>query len=224
MIIVHGRRNSSNVQRVLWALAELGVTYDRRTVGGSFGGGGAPEYQAMNPTGMVPTLQDGDLTIWESEAILRYLAASYGAGSLWPEAPRDRALADQWLAWTASTLVPAFSKVFHNTVRLPRAEQDFAALAPDIAKLNAVMTFLDAGLRRGPDYLGGAAFSYGDIPAAILVYRYLGLEIERPDLPSLMAWWEQIKARPACQAHVMLPFGTCHEEWAAHERALHAAS
>lgn len=224
MIIVHGRRNSSNVQRVVWALVELGLPYERRTVGGSFGGGDSPEYRAMNPTEMVPTLQDGDLTLWESDAILRYLAATYGAGSLWPQTPRDRALADQWLAWTASTLVPAFGKVFHNTVRLPRAEQDFVALAPDIAKLNAAMTFLDAGLCDGPDYVGGAAFSYGDIPPVILVYRYLGLQIERPDLPHLSAWWERIKARPAFQEHVMLPFGTCHEEWEAHERALHAES
>lgn len=228
MITLYGRRNSSNVQRAVWALEELGVGYRRETVGGSFGGTDGPDYRAMNPTGKVPTLLDETggrrVVIWESEAILRYLAARYGAGTLWPSAPEDRALGDQWLAWTASTLVPAFSVVFHGTVRTPRAEQDMAALTPAIERLVEVMRFLDAGMARAGSgaWLGGTAFSIADIPAAIIRYRTRALPFAQPDTPALDAWYARIAERPPFRAHVTLPMGTCAEEWLEHEQALHA--
>lgn len=220
MIELYGRRSSSNVQRVIWALEEMGVPYARHTIGGSFGGGEAADYRAMNPTGLIPTLKDDDRVIWESEAILRYVAARYGAGGLWPEAAADRALGDQWLAWTAAVLAPAFGAVFFKTIRAPKAAHDLAALGPQIDALCAAMRVLDVGLSDGRAHIGGVRFSYADIPIGIISYRYGLLPIERPDLPHLAGWYARIAARPAFQAHVALPIGTCFEEWLAHEQAL----
>lgn len=223
MITLYGRRNSSNVQRVIWALAELGVAHERLNVGGSFGGVDTAEYKARNPTGMVPTLQDGDLAIWESEAILRYLAAKYGEGSLWPARPEDRARGDRWLAWTNTVMAPAFSAVFFKTIRCPRAEQDLPALQPQMDRLNEAMAFFDRVLAGEPGHLAGEAFSYADIPPAILTYRYKNLPMTRPDLPALDAWYDRVSARPAFQEHVALPMGTCLEEWFEQEKALACA-
>ncbi len=220
MITVLGRRNSSNVQRVLWTLQELGLEYENHTVGGSFGHADPEAYRALNPTGMVPTLQDGALTLWESEAIMRYLAARYGAGGpLWPEDPAARAPADAWLSWIATTLGPSFMAVFQRTIRVKRAEQDPAALAPLAEALGERFLMLDAGLGRTP-FLSGEAFGLADIPAAILAYRYGALPISRPATPNLDAWYAGVAERPAFKPTVALPIGSCLEEWLEHERAI----
>nr|WP_295885848.1 glutathione S-transferase [uncultured Devosia sp.] len=114
-----GRASSANVQKVLWALGELGLAYEHRLVGGPHGGLDDPHYRAMNPNGLVPTLQDGDLVLWESHAILRYLAATYGADMLWRDDVRERAIVDQWTDWTATTFQPAWISVFWLFVRTP---------------------------------------------------------------------------------------------------------
>ncbi|MEO1329904.1 MAG: glutathione S-transferase family protein [Pseudomonadota bacterium] len=220
MIKVYGRLSSSNVQRVLWLASELGLEVERETVGGTFGGNDAPDYRAMNPTGRVPTLQDGETTIWESDAILRYLAATYGAGGpFWPETPAERATADSWLVWQAINLGPRMDAVFFRTVRKPRAEHDPDELAPHVARLAEPYRFIDAGLSRAP-FLSGDVFGLADIPAAIWTYRYLNLAIERPDLPNLAAWFERVSARPVFPKLVAQPFGSCLEEWLEHERAV----
>lgn len=229
MITLFGRKNSSNVQRAVWALEELGVAYERKTVGGSFGGTDTPDYRAMNPTGLVPALVDrtggGDITLWESEAIIRHLAVQYGEGKIWPSDAAGQARVNQWLAWAGSTLVPAFGPVFYGTVRSPRAAQDFAALAPAVERLFEAVRFLDAGLARNgaDDWLGGPAFSIADIPAGILMYRTKALPFDQPATPALDAWYARLTERPAFKAHVMLPMGSCAEEWLVHEKALHAS-
>lgn len=222
MITLYGRKNSSNVQRVIWTLEEIGVDYRRVTVGGSFGGTDEPSYRAMNPAGLVPTLRDGDLVVWESAAIMLYLAARFGAGGLWPTDPAARAKADQWLIWCETTLRPAFGDVFYRTARAPRASQDRAALAPFEATLVETLRVLDRDLEDGRPFLGGAAFTYGDIPIGILTYRAYETLSATPDLPRLSAWYERLQARPAFRTHVMTPLGSCAEEWLENERALHA--
>ena len=122
-ITLWGRISSANVQKVRWALAELGLAYEHIPVGGKYGGNREPAYLALNPNGLVPTLRDGDLVLWESHAILRYLAATYGAGSLWPESPSARAIVDQWTDWTATTFQPAWIGAFWQVVRTPNEQQ-----------------------------------------------------------------------------------------------------
>ena len=162
MITLYGRRNSSNVQRAVWALEEIGVAYERVTVGGSFGGTDTPAYRAMNPTGLVPTLVDttngADLTLWESEAIMRYLAARYGDRKIWPSDPLARALGDQWVAWSALTQQTSVGPLFYAAVRTGRAEKDAALIDALTEKANAVMTAFDRAIAGGPAHLGGEAF------------------------------------------------------------------
>lgn len=215
-ITLWGRRNSANVQKATWALGELGLEYRRERVGGSFGGTKTPEYLAMNPNGLVPTLQDGDFTLWESDAILRYLARTYGRGTLWPEDPAQAALADQWTTWTTSTLFPKLFPLFYAQAFTPKAEQDFSGLGDAAKALGATIEVLDAALE-GRAYLAGDDFTYGDIGPAIVARRVLMLPFGAPEAPNAARWLEGMRARPAYAAHVDFPLGFCREDWLENE-------
>lgn len=220
-LILWGRRNSSNVQKVVWALEALGLDYERRDVGGSFGGVADPDYQAMNPNGLVPTLQDGDLTLWESDAILRHLARTRGRGTLWPEDEATLAEADQWATWNSTTLWPSAAPVFFGTIRAPRAEQDFEALAPAAEKMRATLAILDAALE-GREHLVGDGRTFGEIGPAISARRILALPYGAPtreDAPNVARWLDALRARPVFRDHIDLPMGTCLEQWLELERA-----
>ena len=129
MLVVWGRKNSINVQKVMWCVGELGLAHERKDVGGPFGGLDTAEYGALNPNRRVPTIVDGDgTTIWESNAIVRYLAARYGSGSLWPEDASARARADLWLDWMQTTLLPNLAPVFLGLIRTPAEERDMAKI------------------------------------------------------------------------------------------------
>lgn len=135
MLTIWGRANSVNVQKVLWCCEELGLAYDRIDAGLQFGRNTEPDYLAMNPTGRVPTLVDGDFVLWESNAIIRYLAMQYGPTSkLYPAEPKVRASADRWLDWSLSTLQPAERPVFWGYIRTNPADRDMAQLAAAAAK------------------------------------------------------------------------------------------
>ena len=218
MIEVWGRRNSSNVMPVLWAVAESGVDFRRHDVGGSFGGLDTPEYRALNPNRLVPTLVDGDTVIWESTAIIRYLAAKYGAGGLWPTDPAERSLADRWLDWAKSTGNPPTMGLFIATVRTEPEERDAAAIARLSEATAKVWRFLDAHLAAQP-YLAGDHLTMGDLPLGALAHRYFHMDVERPDAPHVTAWYERLCARPAYAAHCMIDFGANPDEWLALERA-----
>jgi len=204
VIKIWGRVNSVNVQKVLWCCDELGLPYDRIDAGLQHGRNNEPEYLAMNPNGRVPTLEDGDFVLWESNSILRYLAMEYGAGhpDLYPAAPRVRASIDRWLDWTLSTLQPAERNVFWGMVRTPAAERDMAAIQKGADACGALWRMLDTHLA-GRQYAEGNAFSIADIVLGAYCRRYLDLDgIQRPDLPALRKWYEGIKQRPAFQRYV----------------------
>ena len=129
MIEIWGRRNSSNVIPVLWAVAETGEDYRRHDAGGSFGGLKTPDYRAMNPNGLVPTLVDDGFVLWESNAIIRYLAAKYCGDNLWDADPARRALADRWMEWAKSTGIPPTMGLFFATVRTEPEARNPAAIA-----------------------------------------------------------------------------------------------
>lgn len=195
-ITLYGRKTSVNVQKAVWVLEELRVPYSQIELGLNFGGVDTPEYLAMNPNGLVPTLKDGELTLWESHAIVRYLAASYGAGNLWPESPRMRALADQWTDWTAMRLQPAWGAVFTAVARTRPEARDRQAIARALDGVGPCFAILDTQLRKTP-YLAGERLTYGDIAAGALLYRWYTIDIERPPLAGVDAWYERLKARPA---------------------------
>jgi len=212
MIRVLGRRNSANVQKVMWTLGELKCEYQREDVGGSFG---YPEHYP-NPNAVVPTLRDNELTVWESGACVRYLAYHYGRGSLWPEDPTQLAEADMWMEWHRSDISNAFFPLFQMLVRgLPGTPEK---IAKHVTNCGKIFSQLDAQLE-GRDYIAGDALSMADIVNGAIAYRYMTLPIERPELPNMTAWYQRLTARPAYQKHVMIEYGQNLEEWNAHEKA-----
>ena len=206
MLTVWGRRNSFNAQKVLWLTGELALEHTHIDAGGSFGGLDAPDFVAMNPHQKVPVIRDGDTVLWESQAILRYLAARYGHGSFWHDDPARRALVEQWMDWSQTTLQPAFLVgVFWGFYRTPAAQRNTAAIEASLKRCNACMLQLERQLGEHK-FLLGDELSLADIPAGCNLYRYFNLDIERPDLPRVAAWYARLAERPAYREHVMLPF------------------
>lgn len=212
MLTIWGRRNSLNVQKVMWAVGEMGLAYDRKDVAGSFGDTNTDAYYQLNPNRRVPTIDDGGFILWESNACVRYLAAKYGAGNLWPADLQTRARADQWMDWLNTTLYPVLSVPFMALVRTPTGQRNQAAFDAGVANLGELYGILDENLARHP-YVAGEDFSMGDIPIGCATWRYYNLEIERPTLPHVEAWYHRLLTRSAYQKHVAFPFGSTPEEW-----------
>lgn len=204
MITVWGRKNSVNVQKVLWALAEVGQDFERKDVGGEFGGLDTSEYKALNPNSRIPTLVDGGLVIWESNAVTRYVAAKYGDGSLWPADAGVRALGDQWMDWVQTTLLASMLPVFWGLIRTPPEERDMKAITENAAKLVDCFGVLDKALA-GRAYVAGDDFTMGDIPVGAMCWRYSQLDIDHGSQPNLEAWHGRLQERPAFKEHIMLP-------------------
>jgi glutathione S-transferase len=204
MLKIWGRTNSINVQKVMWAVGELDLPHERIDVGGAFGGLDSDSYGAINANRRIPTIEDGGVVVWESNACVRYLAARYGAGSLWPEDPAVRAAADMWMDWQQTTLVVDMTTVFWGLVRTPEAERDYPAIEAAAGRLGALWRRLEAQLAGRP-FVAGERFSMGDIPVGAAFHRYHELAIERPQLPALEAWYGRLQERAPYRAHVMLP-------------------
>jgi glutathione S-transferase len=204
MLKLWGRINSINVQKVLWALAELGVGYERTDAGLQFGVVNEPSYRKMNPNGRVPTIEDDGLVLWESNAIVRSLAAKHGAGTLCPNDPKQRADADRWMDWATSTVAPAITPVFWGLIRTPVEKRDPKAIEEGIEKLGQVFQVLEQSLE-GRDHVAGKSFTMGDIPVGTFVYRWYALDVRRPKLPRVEDYYRRLQQRPAYRKHVMLP-------------------
>ena len=201
MLKVWGRKTSSNVQKVMWAIGDLKLAHERVDIGGTFGKNKEGPYLAMNPNGLVPTLEDGDVMIWESNSIVRYLAAKYGAGTLEPADLKTRALASQWMDWQLSVVGPAIFGAFWGLIRMPPEKRDHVAIVASQQKTTEAMKIFDAYLSRNA-YAAGENFSTGDIPVGIMVYRFRQLVPDRPSLPNLERWYAQIEKRPGFRDHV----------------------
>jgi glutathione S-transferase len=203
---IWGRANSVNVQKVLWCCRELDVAYERIDAGMQYGRNGDADYLAMNPNGRVPTLVDGDFALWESNAIMRYIALAHGQGStLYPANPRIRAGMERWLDWTLSTLQPVERPLFWGLVRTPPAERDMALMQQAADTAAVQWRIIDRQLE-GRDYLEGQHLSLADIAVGAYARRWLGVEgVSKPKLPNLQRWFELISARPGFQEFVAPP-------------------
>lgn len=201
-----GRKSSCNVQKVMWALYELGLPHDHIELGGKFGGMDDPAYLAMNPNGRVPTLKDGDLILWESDAIVRYLCAKYSAGDLWPEDPAERAVADQWMSWGTTYLLPDWIGLFWHLVRTPPEKHNEKMIAR--LRKGGVRQFklLDAHLE-GRAYMAGDRLTIADFPTGMTLYRWYEMEIERPETPHVDAYYARLKERQAYLDGICVPYG-----------------
>jgi len=204
MIRIWGRTSSSNVQKVMWTVGELGIAHERVDVGGEHGRLDTPEYGVLNPNRRIPTVEDGDVVVWESNAIVRYLAAKFGAGRLWPVDPGARAVADAWMDWQQTTLLDDMRIVFWGLVRTPPDRRDPERIAAATERLKELWGRLDRHLD-GRAFVAGDQLTMGDIPVGTLCYRYHALGIERAPLRRLEAWYERLTSRDAFRRHVMLP-------------------
>lgn len=204
-ITLWGRLNSINVQKAAWTLEEIGLAYGHIPLGGSFGGLDDAGYRALNPNARVPTLRDGDLVVWESHAIVRYLAAEYDAGGLWPTDPRERAMADQWTDWTATRFQSAWLAVFESIVRVPEAKRDQGRIEAARAEANRLYSRLDAALADKP-YLAGQRLTYADIVVGVSMHRWMTMPNERLPMPNLEAWYARVKARPGFEKVVEVSY------------------
>src|SRR2546427_9065434 len=203
MLKIWGRVNSVNVKKALWCVEELGLKYDRVDAGMQFGVVDTPEYRRMNPNGLVPTIEDNGFILWESHSIVRYLAAKYGAGTLWRVDPETRADADRWMDWTHGFAREFQRRVFWPLVRTPSEQRDPAAIEQARRRCADLLGRLDAALA-DKHYLAGA-FSMGDIPIGCHIQLWMRLPIERPRHPHLEAWFERLCERPAYQRIVDIP-------------------
>ena len=203
MLKIWGRTNSVNVKKALWCAEELGLKYERIDAGMQFGVVNTPEYRRMNPNGLVPTIEDDGFVLWESHAIVRYLAAKHGAGTLWPSDPRARADADRWMDW-AMTPWASIRPVFWGLLRTPPDKRDMQAIEASRAKAAEQLAILDAALA-GKQYVAGQAFTMGDVPIGCHVQLWMRLPIERPSQPNLEAWFERLCARTAFKKIVDIP-------------------
>ena len=200
--ILWGRATSSNVMKVIWTLEELQLPYERIDVGGSYGKTDTPEYRAMNPTGLVPTLQEDDFTLWESNAICRYLCHAHAPHSkLWPQDPRARATVDHWMDAQQTCLNRYITTIFWGLVRTPSDKRDMAAIQQAIKDCAGVWRMVSDELAKHP-YLGGADLTLADVPWGPHLHRWFNMDFDRPDVPHLRAWYDRLLERPAYKAHL----------------------
>jgi glutathione S-transferase len=219
MIRVWGRRSSSNVQKVLWTLGELDLPFTREAVGGSFGGNREADFLRMNPNGLIPVILDGDVTMFESNAIVRYLSARYRAGVLRPKQAKALAAAEQWMEWQQSTFAPHVSTIFWNTARVPAAQKNAVAVTDAEKQIRSALVIADRHLSQH-DWFAGERFSFGDIVMGVMFWRYAGVVPLLPDGQHLLEWFEAIKNREAFREHVKLPVARSPEEWKRIEKEL----
>ena len=202
MLKIWGRANSINVQKVLWVADEIGIPFERVDIGGPFGGNREPAYLALNPNGLVPTIEDEGFTLWESNSVVRYLAASRKSPLLSAE-PKARAEAEHWMDWQLTSL-PGMTTLFWGLVRTPPEKRDPKAIEEARVQTAERWQIVDRHLASRP-YLAGDSFTVGDIPVGAMAYRWLNLPIERPQLTNLKAWYDRLTKRVPYQRHVMPP-------------------
>jgi glutathione S-transferase len=205
MLRLWGRNNSVNVQKAIWCLEELKLPYERIDAGMQYGVVNEPHYRKMNPNGLVPVIEDGETVLWESNAIVRYLGAKYGKGSLWAEDPAVRARSDKWMDWCATVYWPPMREVFWGLVRTPPEKRNLELIETSRKKAGEILKILDAALEGG-DYIAGKALTIGDIPLGTISWRWFGIAgLERPARPNVEAWFKRLSQREAFKKSVLLP-------------------
>lgn len=206
MLTVHGRKTSINVQKVMWVIGELGLAHTRTDVGGTFGGLDTSSFGTLNPNRLVPVIDDNGFKLWESNAIVRYLADNYGRGRLAPEGRYAFAVADQWAEWAQSTLYgDIITTCFLQLIRTTAKERSTALVAAAVERSGTKLALLEAQLE-GKPFVTGEALTIADIAIGTLMYRYMNLPIKRPRLPNVEGWYQRLSHRKPYQEHVMVDF------------------
>ena len=204
MLTILGRRTSSNAMQPLWLADELGLAFEQVDVGGPFGGNDQPEYLELNPTGLIPTIIDDGFVLWESNAITRYLGANYGTDPIYPANPQTRALADQWMDFENTMIMPMMIPIFWGLVRTPAEKRDMDGINKAIHQVTKIWAMVDAHLATNL-FMAGNDFTIGDIPLGPQVHRWIELVPERESMPNLDAYHQRLTQRPAFRTHCMNP-------------------
>ncbi|WP_454562625.1 glutathione S-transferase family protein [Pseudomonas sp. AIG] len=195
MLRILGKASSINVRKVLWTCAELQIPFTREDWGSGFKSTDTPEFLALNPCAMVPVLQDGDFTLWESNTIIRYLVSRYDGAQFYPTEPMAQARIDQWIDWQASELNRSWSYAFMSLVRQSPEHQDSAALANGIEQWSKNMQILERQLDSTGAYVSGDGFSLADIPIGLSVNRWFETPLNHQHLPAVSAYYERLNQR-----------------------------
>jgi glutathione S-transferase len=191
---VLGRTSSINVRKVLWTCAELDLHFEHSE--------SDPQLLSSNPNALFPVIKDGDFTLWESNAICRYLAARQPHRTLLPEDSQSRALVEQWMDWQAGELNSAWRYAFLGLVRKSPAHADAAAIAASVESWNKHMRILDAHFEHGGQFVTGEYFTLADVVLGLSTHRWLLSPIERPHLDAVHGYYQRLSVRPAFRAHV----------------------
>lgn len=207
MLTIWGRKTSSNVQALMWCVEELGLTYQRYDLGHRFGGLDTEAFRTLNPNQTIPVLQDGeDPPIWETGAILRYLAARYGHDSFWPKDPGQRAQVDKWAEWAKLNVAMTFTvPVFWQVVRTAPSNRDEDALRNALETLESKLQIADEQLAHSA-FIAGNDLTLADIQLGHILYRYFDIDIPRASLANLRRYYHTLSERPAYQKHVMISY------------------
>ena len=204
MLKIWGRITSLNVRKVVLVAQELGIAFERIDAGGEFGIVKTPEYLAKNPNALVPVIEDDQVQLWESNAIVRYLCARHAPDALYPLDLAHRFDAERWMDWQQTTLNPAGRVAFVQWIRTPAERRDADAIARSVAATEPLFELLDAHLARRP-FMAGDRLTMADIPIAVAAYRWFNLPIERRTLPHFERWYKRICERGAFKQLCMLP-------------------
>ena len=204
MLKIWGRLTSVNVQKVVWCADELGLEYERIGAGGKYGIVDTPEYRAMNPNGLVPAIEHDGFVLWESNAIVRYLAARFGEGTLWPTDVEMRADADRWMDWQMGSLNPAIGPAFIQLIRTPVEKRNADVIENARLKAEKKLALLDAHLG-DREFVAGPSFTMGDIPLGCSIDRWFKLPLVHEPRRHIERWFAALRARKAAQQVVALP-------------------
>lgn len=199
MLTVWGRGSVANVQKVLWCLAELGVPFEHVEHRASPSDRRDRAYLAAKDADVVPVLDDDGFVLWEGNAIARYLAAKFGRGTLWPDDPRERADAERWMDYQLSTVRVHLHPLMRETPNAQEVEHHSRMLAETMNVVEATLA--------DREYLIGQRFTVGDIPLGIVAYRWMILDIRRPPMPNIEAWYARLAGRPAFRRWMAPPEG-----------------
>jgi glutathione S-transferase len=204
MLQIWGRLSSINVRKVVWAAQEAGASFNRRDAGAHFGIVRTPDYLRLNPNAMVPTLQDGDLVLWESNVIVRYLASRHPGSGLLPDNTAQRFIAEQWMDWQQTSFNPAGRDAFIQLIRTPAGERQATLVEQSVARTAPLLDLLERHLAQSP-YMAGDAFSMADIPLGCEMHRWYGLPLAHAPRAHLDDWYARLRARPASRGVLDLP-------------------
>ncbi len=204
MLRIWGRKNSSNVQKVLWTCAELAIAFERVDWGGPFGGNQDPSFLAKNPNGLVPVVEDEGRVLWESNTIIRYLATTRGGAWLYPSDPFQRSEIERWMDWQLASLGTPMATLLWGYYRTPPEKRDATALEVAGRRCAELWAMVDRQLE-DRDYIAGAEFSLADISLGMFGHRWHVYPIERPALSRLEAWYHRLAERAGFKAHIAGP-------------------